>query len=210
MDSKKNESHIGGKDLFDGTELTSEQKIAAAEAAMAAARAEAAEGGRIAGEARTAGEERRRIADIAKGDLAEPGRTANEEVGYLRELHPGTLVDIEDAKRAQAAAAEAARGELERLKRDERIKAQEVVNKRGFPPVKEALKEALGGAHLTPGERNIEASKANTAREEEWKRVIARGRDGEPVEPPMKTADTVPEARERLKEIIAERDETTT
>ena len=204
MDSKKNKSHIGGKDLFDGTELTSEQKIAAAEAAMAAARAEAAEGGRIAGAARTAGEERRRIAGSAS---VERELTANEEVGYLRELHPGTLVDIEDAKRAQADAAEAARAKVKRLARDERNKAQTAIDERGSAPIKEALRKK----HPTSAESNIAASIEHIAEEEKRKRIIELGRAIEPSKPPMKTADTVPEARERLDEIIADKgDEPTT
>ena len=171
MDSKKNknESHIGSEPLFGDRELTSDQKVTAAEAAMAAARAEAAEGGRIAGEARTAGDERRRMAEIASGNLEERELTPNEDVGYLRELRPGTLVDIEDAKRAQADAAEAARGALERLKRDERIRAQEAINEGVSGPIKDALRKK----HPTSGEGIIADSKEHIADEEKWKRIIA-------------------------------------
>jgi|GEM_PF-5863160 len=204
MDSKNNESHIGSDDLFGDTELTAEEKIAAAEADLAKARARAAEGGKIAGEARTAGDERRRIKGVLRGD-PEPKLTAYEEQGtQVSDL--ATNVTIEQIHQSQADAAEAARGELERLARDERIRAQEAINEGVSGPIKEALRKK----HPKRGERNIADSTAHTEREEEWKKTIARGRDGEPVEPPMKTADTVPEARERLKEIIAERDEPTT
>lgn len=198
MDSKKNESHIGGDDLFGGTELTATQKIAAAEAALAEARAEMAEGGKIAGDARTAGDERRRVKRVLRGDPA-PKPTAYEEQG-TQVSDPATNVTIEQIHQSQADAAEAARGERERLARDERIRAQEVINDRHLP----LIKATLGDEHPTSSERNIAASKAHTEREKERDAIIARDRDGEPVEPPKKTADTVTKARERLNEIIAE------
>jgi len=202
MGRKNNESHIGGEDLFGDAELTAEEKIAAAEADLAEARAEMAEGGAIAGAARVSDDERWRVEG---GGDPERKPTANEEVGYLRELRPGTAVDIEDAKRAQVDAAEEARGKRERLARDKLIRAQEAINEGVSGPIKEALRKK----HPKRGELNIEASKAHTARDKEWDAIIDLGRAGEPVEPPMKTADTVSEAEARLNEIIAKRDETT-
>src|SRR5674476_387544 len=122
MDSKKNESHIGGDDLFGGTEPTADQKIAAAEAALAEARAEMAEGGAIAGRARTAGDEQQRLKGAQRGDPA-PELTAYEELG-TQVSDPATNVTIEQIHQSQADAVEAARAKALRLARDERIRAQ--------------------------------------------------------------------------------------